>query len=203
MVNVWLKDNVTKRYVSAKLTGFENRHIDMWYNQWKDNLLRKDGSSYPDARWDWGDIFQSILFDATKKGFCIEYQDKLQGILVVTYKNKKNRDEKPIVFVEYIATAPWNRPDNILAANNKGDFSLVGSYFLKHTVELSQTLGYEGRIALESEPEAKEFYECLGMKNMGVIGVGYIYFEFSENNALAFIKRFEKGVKEMKGADDR
>lgn len=188
IVNVWLKDNVNNRYVLAKLIGFERRHIDMWHNQWKDHL------SDPAARWDWGEIFSSMLIDTTKKGFCIEYQNRLQGILVVTYKDMTNRDGKPIVFVEYIATAPWNRPDNILT-KNKGHFSLIGSYLLKCAVELSQTLGYEGRIALESEPEAKEFYERMGMENKGAIDAEYPYFEFSKNNALAFIKQSEMEIK--------
>ena len=86
---------------------------------------------------------------------------------------------------------------------NKGHFSFIGSYLLKCAVELSQTLGYEGRIALESEPEAKEFYERWGMENKGAIDAEYPYFEFSKNNALAFIKQLEMEIKKIKGIDDK
>lgn len=202
MEDVWLKDNINNRYVLANLTGFERRHIEMWYNQWKDNLKKRDNSLYPAARWDWEEIFSSMLSDVTRKGFCIEYQDRLQGILVVTYKGKMNRDGEPIVFVEYIATAPWNRPDNILT-KNKGQFSLIGSYLLRCAVDLSQTLGYEGRIALESEPEAMEFYEQVGMENKGATDAEYAYFEFNKNNALSFIKQLEMEIRRIKGINDK
>ena len=49
---------------------------------------------------------------------------------------------KPIVYVEFVATAPWNRPE----LQNPPRYRGVGTVMVAPAVELSWDLGYRGRI---------------------------------------------------------
>jgi hypothetical protein len=70
------------------------------------------------------------------------------------------------VFVELLATAPWN----LLAPGDPADLRAVrgaGSSLVTHASVLSRQLGRSGRVALQAEnPRARAVYERLGFRRM-------------------------------------
>ena len=70
---------------------------------------------------------------------------------------------KPIVYVDYVEVAPWNRTVGGTVARYRG----VGSALLVAAVALSFDEGFKGRIGLHSLPQSEGFYSHHGMVNLG------------------------------------
>ncbi|CAN5922581.1 hypothetical protein BH11MYX4_BH11MYX4_03860 [soil metagenome] len=60
-----------------------------------------------------------------------------------------------IVFVDYVAIAPWNQEELAVTREVKG----LGRQLLSFAVEVARQLGYEGGFGLHSTPEAAATYE--------------------------------------------
>lgn len=89
------------------------------------------------------------------------------------------------LYIEYVATAPWNRP----TAGEDAIFKGIGPALLRHAVLRSLALGRLGRVTLHSVPKAVAFYERLGLAHGGPdpIADGLEYFEGDERWALQFL----------------
>lgn len=92
---------------------------------------------------------------------------------------------RPIVHIEFIATAPWNRPEFQQPVRYKG----CGRILILAAIEVSRSCGGKGRIGLHSLPAAEEFYErkC-GMTPLGrdAAHQNLLYFEMTETQADHF-----------------
>jgi len=92
-----------------------------------------------------------------------------------------------MVYLEFLATAPWNRPEFQQPVRLKG----CGRIFTLAAIEVSRALGGKGRIGLHSLPAAEEFYErkC-GMTRLGPDAAhqNLVYFEMTETQADLFRK---------------
>lgn len=62
---------------------------------------------------------------------------------------------QPLVYVEALATAPWNR----LAIIRPPELRGVGTALLLFARQRSLQLGYGGRVGLHALPRAERFYE--------------------------------------------
>ncbi len=69
----------------------------------------------------------------------------------------------PLLYLEYLAVAPWNRPD----VGRPRRFSGCGFSLLKFAAERSQALGYGGVLGLHALPGSHPFYSGAGMKDFG------------------------------------
>ncbi|TGS35833.1 hypothetical protein EN825_34620, partial [Mesorhizobium sp. M8A.F.Ca.ET.182.01.1.1] len=90
----------------------------------------------------------------------------------------------PLIYVEFLATAPWNRPKLVAEPIYKG----AGRVLVGTAVSLSLEEEFGGRIGLHSLPGAEVFYrDAIGMTDLGAdsegVHKGLRYFELSSRDA--------------------
>ena len=120
--------------------------------------------------------------------FGIEADNKTQGMMLVIklgrqcFSRHQEHPGAPLVYIDFLATAPWNRPSMGDAPAYKG----VGRALVMAAVSLSFGGKAAGRVGLHSLPGAESFYrERPKMTDMGE-DVAYQelrYFELSATQA--------------------
>jgi GNAT superfamily N-acetyltransferase len=119
-----------------------------------------------DASWDWSAILAEHLTTGgrTFESFGIVCRGKLQGAMLLGQGERTSRASgRPIVYVEYIATAPWNRSTIEAQSRFKG----AGTELLAAAVEWSRHMQCEGALGLHSKPRALGFYGRQGFRDLG------------------------------------
>jgi len=94
---------------------------------------------------------------------------------------------KDLAYIEYVSTAPWNRPE----ISGIQQFHGVGLNMVRAAVELSRNESFHGRIGLHSLPQAAGFYGgTCGMSELGTDRDYYnlTYFEMTSAQADAFCR---------------
>ncbi|MBE9063833.1 GNAT family N-acetyltransferase [cf. Phormidesmis sp. LEGE 11477] len=106
--------------------------------------------------------------------------------------------EKNIVYVEYLATAPWNRSSSSVPTSSLPTYRGVGSGLLSYAIHRSVELEYKGRLGLHALPRAKPFYTRFGMQKFGrdVDKYDLEYFELDSDVGLSIRDRFMSGASE-------
>lgn len=145
---------------------------------WQTSLL---AAGEPDATWDWKDLVEEARRNASVgrgafETYALLHGDEVQAIMMIETIAHRGRDgNAALVYVEYVATAPWNRRREQVAPR----FTGCGSAIMMMAVKRSRELGYGGRLGLHSLPEARGFYGKSGMKDYGADPAeeGYHYFE--------------------------
>jgi len=95
------------------------------------------------------------------------------------------QEGRELVYVDFLATAPWNRPNFVQAPKYKG----IGRLLIATAVSLSLTLEFKGRIGLHSLPQSENWYATV----CGFTAGGYDqekklhYFEMTEVQAASFL----------------
>lgn len=144
-----------------------------------------------DASWNWRTKYKYISQQPfAYSGCAIEYDSKIQGLgyfdlgpsrisKLVTHK------QTSILYVEYVATAPWNR-----CQIERQQYSGVGSAIILHALKLSAEEEMNGRIGLHSLPQSEEFYrDKWKMTDLGYgQGSELRYFEMSEEVAAEWLE---------------
>ena len=118
-------------------------------------------------------------------------EDAMQGLALAVTEGKScllpEQAGKPLVYVHYIATAPWNDPD----FTDRPRFRAVGSVLLAAALQLSIANGFKGRLGLHALPQAETFYrERVGMSDLGVDAAveNLRYFEMTPQQANAYLE---------------
>lgn len=95
---------------------------------------------------------------------------------------------KPLIYIQFLATAPWNRPELQAPPRFRG----AGSIFVLAAVQTSRDAGFKGRVGLHSLPNAEQFYErkC-GFTRLGLDSShqNLTYFEMTEPQADDFRRK--------------
>jgi hypothetical protein len=90
------------------------------------------------------------------------YDEKGNLQAAASYSIRKQRDRytlaEPHIYIEYLATAPWNVAKTDKTVKGAGTDAIV------QTIELSKKKGFGGRIRLSPIEGAEPFYEKLGFK---------------------------------------
>jgi len=184
--------------------GISEANLTDWQNQWipaQEAAMRalikagRPARSLPDTNhWNWRakvEVFKGLL---SNPSFSISCAGVTQGLMILDTVKKLSRLEEPkkppLVYPEYIQTAPWNRKGLV----TEPIYSGVGSILLKCAIQTSLDLEYKGRIGLHSVPNAEAFYanHC-NMTDLGPDS-GYHnmrYFEMTPIQAQAFLKKGE------------
>jgi hypothetical protein len=94
----------------------------------------------------------------------------------------KGRD---LVYVELLATAPWNRKKLLPDPLYKG----VGPMLIATAISHSHDLGSKGRLGLHSLPQSEPWYrDFAGFSDLGYDTLKEMqYFEVTEEQAAAFL----------------
>lgn len=145
--------------VPAVVRAAEASHATLWRDTWAPELARQSGD---DRSWDWSSHIQRGLL---RNGFlCLAIvTDRLEGLASLAFdRSRAGPPGTSLVYIEYLATAPWNRKAG--SARLRG----VGRVLIQTTVRISVALGHDGRIGLHSKPAAEAFHrEKLGLLDLG------------------------------------
>lgn len=190
---IYLKKGATGTMVPAEFHDeVDDTHLAMWEATWKPAMKthssgRTLGTSPRDRHWDWRhkvDMLRPYLGYHT---FAIVCGGELQGLMLasdVQSARLESQFGKPLVYVEYVATAPWNRVE----LQKIPRFIGVGSVFIDAAIQLSLECSFRGRIGLHALPQSEDFYRKCGMSELGPDSAheGLVYFEMTVVQAKAF-----------------
>jgi hypothetical protein len=128
----------------------------------------------------------------TFRSFGIKAARRMQGLMLVDLSSKFAQLDpdkgKPLVYVDYVETAPWNAREFTSSPAYKG----VGVRLIQAAARCSIGEGFSGRIALHSLPQSRPFYT--GACEMTVLGpdanYGNLeYFELPAAKAAALVQK--------------
>jgi hypothetical protein len=163
--------------VQADLDRMQPRHIEDFETVWQEVL--RNLNQY-DAFWNWAMKKRLSSINNRFEAYAIEYNNLTQGLLWLETQwhcSLFNPDQR-LVYVEAIASAPWNREELQFPPHLKG----VGTSMLLFARQRSLALGYDGRVGLHSLSSSESFYLRQQMPDYG------------EDPAKDNLKYFEFGV---------
>lgn len=197
---IYLLDTATGASVEAELReAIEQAQIDDWVGKWLPAVVammqelvtnQVPPSQWPQSlHWNWVQKTAKVQGLLAFRGFSIVAQGVTQGLAQVNLTKSAQESSqagKPLVYVEYLEVAPWNRPELGATPRLRG----VGGALITAAIALSNEEGFRGRIGLHSLPQADAFYRrrC-GMTDLGT-DPGYQnlrYFEMTAEQARAFL----------------
>lgn len=146
-----------------------------------------------DAHWKWAaKALQALRNPLSYELFGVESDARTQGMMLVLkggpkcFSRHPEHPRAPLVYVDFLATAPWNRPGLTATPTYKG----VGRVLFMAAVSLSIEEEFAGRVGLHSLPGAEAFYRNqLNMTDMGRDDTyqNLRYFELSTTQARQLI----------------
>ncbi|WP_245270123.1 GNAT family N-acetyltransferase [Nitrobacter hamburgensis] len=179
--------------------AIEEAQLGDWQTQWQPALikvlqeLRRKGvpmAQWPQSwHWDWREKTARVQGFLAFPGFCIVCGGVTQGLMLLDLRKvarEPSQTGKPLVYVDYLEVAPWNRPDLEQRPQLKG----VGMALLTAAIALSEQEGYRGRIGLHSLPQSEAFYrDRCRMSDLGPDGAyqNLRYFEMTAERARSFL----------------
>jgi hypothetical protein len=161
--------------VEAQIVPMQLRHWIQVDTIWND-ILRETGQ--PDAGWSWDYKLRQSLQEDRYEAYALEVDTLAQGLIFLeTQWHRSHQPGRyPLVYVEMLFSAPWNRIEIEQPPWLKG----VGGLLLLYSRQRSIDLGYGGRVGLHSLPNAEGFYHRQGMPDYGPDEEkdGLVYFEY-------------------------
>jgi len=141
--------------------------------------------------WNWAQKTAQVQNLLAFRGFSVVAQGETQGLAQVDL-TKSGREPsqagKPLVYLDYLEVAPWNRPELGGTPRLRG----VGTALVTAAVALSDEEGFKGRLGLHSLPQADDFYrKRCGMTDLGPDSAyqNLRYFEMTADQARAFLEQ--------------
>lgn len=205
-ITIRLLDLHKDEVVDALLhTGLTEKQITTAQEGWepvrKQSIERLHEQGYPleelPKHWGWNWTRKIKQLGNPLLGFFgIECEGRMQGLLEVAKEGHLAKlpaqKGKPLIYVKYIETAPWN----IKLLDPKPHFGGVGSRLMHVAVDLSVSEGCKGRVGLHSLPGDKQggpewfYHEVCKMESIEGErdGEGLLYFELTAENADEFLK---------------
>ncbi|MGB8354988.1 MAG: hypothetical protein WCD79_13920 [Chthoniobacteraceae bacterium] len=191
---VYLRAGKSGKLVEASLYDeVTEAHLALWDEGWVPAMQafcadRSQGQNPEDSHWDWRRKSQALMGLLGYHSFALLCQNELQGLMVIndiTSARLPGQFGKPLVYIQFLATAPWNRPE----VEDTPRFRGVGNTFVLAAIESSRDAGFKGRIGLHALPRAEPFYEekC-GLTRLGPDSShqNLVYFEMTETQAEIF-----------------
>ena len=135
--------------------------------QWRPDLA---AHAEEDAAWDWSELLREADGNHASgagqyEAHALECEGEVQAIMLLeTAAHRSRQTGAVLVYVEYLAVAPWNRR----AIQLPPRFAGCGSGMISVAIERSRVLGLGGAIALHSLPGASGFYTRLGLADLGL-----------------------------------
>lgn len=161
--------------VEGLLCPMTSQHLDDYNEIWAEML---EEGEQPDKGWPWDYKLRQAQQEERFEAYAIEIEKFVHGLLYLeTQWHRSGLPQRyPLVYVQALVSAPWNRKEIEDPPYLRG----VGKTLLLFARERSQQLGYQGRVGLHSIPEAKGFYDRMGMPSYGPDPdkEGLIYFEY-------------------------
>jgi hypothetical protein len=124
--------------------------------------------------------------------FAVEGDGHTQGLMLVDltrFGRLVPHRGRELVYIELLASAPWNRHATVTAPKYKG----VGRILLATAISLSVDEGFDGRIGLHSLPQSESWYrDDAGFTDVEFDHLKKMrYFEMTAAQAAAFVEEQE------------
>ncbi|MBM2650941.1 GNAT family N-acetyltransferase [Burkholderia diffusa] len=113
-------------------------------------------------------------------------EGRVQGIAIIYHPEPSRVNGDDIFYIDYLATARWNRP----RPGYQKQFSQVGSLLLAHCIDFAVNVrGYRPGFCLHSLPNAEAYYVKIGMTDFGLDPEkeNLRFFEAKEDAAIALM----------------
>ncbi|MFQ4138100.1 hypothetical protein PGN35_017460 [Nodosilinea sp. PGN35] len=161
--------------VNGLICTMQQRHQDDFQTIWQ-GILNATGQ--PDAGWMWDYKRRQSEQENRYEAYALEAEALTQGLLFLETQWRRSQLQSPsrLVYVEALASAPWNRG----SLEQPPFFRGVGRTLLLFARQRSLELGYEGRVGLHALPESEAFYRHIQMPDYGADSEkeGLVYFEY-------------------------
>jgi len=169
-------------------------------DDWKAHLAVEKARAVAEGRavprlehghWEWGEKVKESAHLLSCPTLAIECAGQTQGLMLLMtdghFGKLPGEIDKPLVYVVYLATAPWN----LRSLVGQPRFAGVGHVLLHAAIQMSLEYDFKGRIGLHSLPQAERFYEGHGFQCLGVDPEkeDLKYYELSPQAAGEFIAR--------------
>lgn len=190
----YLKDKRINEIVEAVLIdGISRDEVAAAQAAWAPTLKTPEVKAKAEhSHWNWNDKYQLVVSaPLAYRIFGLEADKEMQGLMLVLSAGKFCKIEvqkgKPLTYVDYIATAPWNSPDVVTHPR----FSGVGKVLIRAAIQVSEEDGLRGRIGLHSLPQSEWWYrDVCKMTELGHDRSyqNLDYFEMTPEQAATFMK---------------
>jgi hypothetical protein len=157
-LDVPLVDGMSGAIVMGSLVTMAEKHLDDYESCWKNRL---DQVEAVDRFFEWAWKKRVLVSSGDSEGYAIEYEKMTQGLMMLRVRGKRSifDENRRIVYVSRLSTAPWNRQD----LQNPVRLRAVGGQLLQFARMRSHQLGYGGLVGLHSLPESEMFYNKMNM----------------------------------------
>lgn len=144
------------------------------------------------AHWDWSRKARTVQGLSNYRFSGTDVDGEMQGLVLwdelfskATHPTQLGKD---LLYLSFLATAPWNDRNLTTAPRYVG----VGSLLILAAIEKSVELEYRGRVGLHALPQANGFYHRCGFTDLGpdLSHDSLHYFEFTPEQADAFKASF-------------
>lgn len=140
----------------------------------------------PDSHWDWR-LKCTFAPGTQRQAYGLLNGDQVEAAMMLAsgHQTRLGNLGEPLVYVDFLSTAPWNRA----TIQRPERFRGMGTMLLGTAVEISRLQGLEGRCGLHALPSAEGFYRRTGMQDLGA-DPAYMdlhYFEIDAATARALI----------------
>ena len=148
--------------IETQLVDLAQKHLEDFEANWRP-MLERAGAE--DKFWDWVVKKRISLSSDNFESYAIEYERMTQGLMAIEAQWHRSQIDRryQIVYVQAIASAPWNRK----AIQPRPELRGVGTALLLFARQRSWELGYEGRVGLHALPGAESFYDDQNMADYG------------------------------------
>lgn len=161
--------------VMGQILPMTERHFMQVDTIWKDILIAAEQA---DAGWIWDYKLRQSQQQERYEAYALEVEELAQGLIFLETQWHRSwlPERRPLVYVEAVASAPWNRIDVEQPPWLRG----IGQRLLTFARRRSLELGYDGRVGLHSLPNVEGFYHRLSMPDYGPDPErdGLVYFEY-------------------------
>lgn len=195
-----LLNRLTGEFEDARLyRGLDAKNLGDFEEKWRPLFEERRRRARPeelleanlqDAHWDWSRkaaLWGNLL---AYEAFTVEAEALTQGLMYVN-KTRLSRvagqQGAPLIYVELLATAPWNRH----GITEKPKYKGVGQILTQAAISLSIEEEFKGRVGLHSLPQSESWYrDVLGMIDLGPDPhyQNLKYFEMTAQQAERLIK---------------
>lgn len=199
-IEVALEDRHAGRIIPATLIeridiAYARRTDDLWLTFLAAEVSKAQAENRPlvhpeHAHWRWEHKVTLAGHLLAYPTLAIEFEGDAQGLMMLKtdgeFARLPGEMGKPLVYVVFLATAPWNLPSVVMRPRFRG----VGTVMLRSAIEISFELGFKGRLGLHSLSQSEHFYTRSGLTELGndLEKENLSYFEMTPAQASAFIR---------------
>ena len=145
--SVVLLDRVTSAFEHAEVfRDLDQKNLDDFERLWRP-MLKSRRDEFPswgasaaanaqDSHWDWVEKAEATTRSLQYETFALECSGETQGLMLVDitkFGRVDGQRGRELVYIEFLATAPWNRPGFVPTPRYKG----VGRVLLGTAISLS------------------------------------------------------------------